>query len=242
MAQYFIGTSGWVYPHWRGVFYPDKLLQSQWLLYYAEHFPTVELNSSFYRLPSEQAFDGWRDKPPEGFRYSVKASRFITHIKKLKDVAEPVETFLTRARRLGDKLGPVLYQLPPSLKRDDNKLESLLSLLPQGLRHVIEFRHESWLDDDVYRLLRQYNAALCAFDMPDLSCPLLATTDFAYIRFHGSSELYSGCYSDEELDDWSERISELAKKTDEVYIYFNNDIEGFAIENAKTLAHKLNQL
>ena len=242
MAKYFIGTSGWVYPHWRGTFYPQKLPQAQWLQYYAEHFPTVELNSSFYRLPSEQAFQGWCRKSPDGFRYSVKASRFITHIKRLKNVAEPVETFLSRARYLDDKLGPLLFQLPPSMQRDDERLESFLSMLPQRFRYVIEFRHESWLDDAVFDMLHRYNAALCVFDMPGLACPLLATADFAYVRFHGTSGLYSSCYSDEELDGWMLKIAELAKGRDEVYIYFNNDVEGFAIQNAKTLTRKLNEL
>jgi uncharacterized protein YecE (DUF72 family) len=242
VARYFIGSSGWVYPHWRGTFYPQKLPQAQWLQYYAEHFPTVELNNSFYRLPSEQAFQGWRHKAPDGFRYSVKASRYITHIKRLKSVAEPVETFLSRARHLDDKLGPLLFQLPPGLHRDDERLESFLSMLPRRFRYVIEFRHESWLDDGIFDILHRYNVGLCVFDMPGLACPLLATADFAYVRFHGAGELYSNCYSDEELDQWAVKIAGLAKGKDEVYIYFNNDIEGFAIENAKTLTRKLNEL
>ncbi len=242
MAEYFIGTSGWVYPHWRGTFYPQKLPQAQWLQYYAEHFPTVEINNSFYRLPTEQAFQGWHSKSPDGFRYSVKASRFITHVKRLKNVAEPVETFLSRARQLDDKLGPMLFQLPPGLKRDDERLESFLSMLPRRFRYVIEFRHESWLEDAVFDMLRRYNAGICVFDMPELACPLLATADFAYIRFHGSSGLYSSRYSDEELDSWTLKIAGLAKGKEEVYIYFNNDFECFAIENAKTLTRKLNEL
>ena len=242
MAKYFIGTSGWVYPHWRGTFYPQKLPQAQWLQYYAEHFPTVELNNSFYRLPTEQAFQSWHSRSPEGFRYSVKASRFITHVKRLKNVAEPVETFLSRARYLDDKLGPLLFQLPPGMQRDDERLESFLSMLPRRFRYVVEFRHESWLDDTVFDMLRRYNTGLCVFDMPGLACPLLATADFAYVRFHGASGLYSSCYSDEELDSWALKIAELAKGRDEVYIYFNNDADGFAIQNAKTLTRKLNAL
>jgi len=238
-AKYYIGTSGWVYSHWRDVFYPPKLPQSKWLEFYTGYFSTVELNNSFYRLPSEQAFSNWRATSPEGFRYAVKVSRFITHIKRLKDVAEPIETFLERARHLNEKLGPLLYQLPPNMHRNDERLESFLSLLPKGLRHVIEFRHQSWLDKGVFDRLRRHNIGFCVFDMPGLPCPLLATADFAYIRFHGSTGLYFSCYSDEELEEWARSISGLAKDLDAVYIYFNNDAEGFAIKNAQTLAGKL---
>ncbi len=239
MPKYYIGTSGWVYPHWREVFYPQKLAQPKWLEFYTRHFSTVELNNSFYHLPTEKAFSNWYDTSPEGFCYAVKVSRFITHIKRLKDVAEPIETFLKRARHLRQKLGPLLYQLPPNMHRNDERLESFLSLLPKGLRHVIEFRHESWLDEGVFDILRRHNIGFCVFDMPGLPCPLLATADFAYVRFHGSSGLYSSCYSDEELEGWARRISGLAKDLEAVYIYFNNDAEGFAIKNAQTLAKYL---
>jgi len=241
-AKYYIGTSGWVYAHWRDVFYPPKLPQPKWLEFYTGHFSTVELNNSFYRLPSEQAFSNWRATSPEGFRYAVKVSRFITHIKRLKDVAEPVETFLQRARHLNEKLGPLLYQLPPNMHRNDERLESFLQLLPKGLRHVIEFRHQSWLDEGVFDILRRHEIGFCVFDMPGLPCPLLSTADFAYIRFHGSSGLYFSCYSNEELEDWARRISGLVKDLDTVYIYFNNDAEGFAIKNAQTMAERLQSL
>jgi uncharacterized protein YecE (DUF72 family) len=241
-AKYYIGTSGWVYPHWRDVFYPPKLPQSKWLEFYTRYFSTVELNNSFYRLPSEQVFSNWRATSPEGFRYAVKVSRFITHIKRLKDVAEPIETFLQRARHLNEKLGPLLYQLPPNMHRNDERLENFLPLLPKGLRHVIEFRHHSWLDEEVFDILRRHNIGFCVFDMPGLPCPLLATADFAYIRFHGSTGLYFSCYSDEELEEWARSISVLANYLDTVYIYFNNDAEGFAIKNAQTMAERLQSL
>ncbi|MBA7647153.1 hypothetical protein ES703_54923 [subsurface metagenome] len=240
--KYFIGTSGWVYPHWRDVFYPPKLAQSKWLEFYTQHFPTVELNNSFYRLPSEKAFSNWRDTSPGGFIYAVKVSRFITHIKRLKDVEEPVETFLSRAHHLEEKLGPLLYQLPPNMHRNDERLEAFLSLLPRGLRHVVEFRHESWLDEEVFAILRKYNVGFCVFDMPGLACPLVATADFGYVRFHGSSGLYFSCYSDDELEDWAQKISALGKDLNTVYIYFNNDAQGFAIRNARTLSKKLAQM
>jgi uncharacterized protein YecE (DUF72 family) len=215
------------------------LPKAKWLEFYSRHFTTVELNNSFYRLPSEAAFANWSDSSPANFVFAVKVSRFITHIKRLKNSQEPVDTFLGRARILKKKLGPLLYQLPPSMHRDDGRLESFLAILPRGMKHAFEFRHQSWLDGGVFEILRQYNAGLCVFDMPGLSCPLTATADFAYIRFHGSAALYSSCYSDEELADWAKRLAGLAPEVKEVYIYFNNDTEAFAVMNAKTLGDYL---
>ena len=237
--RYYIGTSGWVYPHWRGVFYPPKLAQSKWLEFYTRHFATVELNNSFYHLPSEKAFANWRDSSPQGFVYAVKVSRFITHIKKLRNIEEALAKFLERAKLLGDKLGPLLYQLPPGLHRNDSVLESFLKMLPRDLSHVFEFRHESWLDKGIFDLLRKYNAGFCIYDMPDLTTPLEATADFVYVRFHGSTWLYGGSYSDEELSGWAKNISELARGKKAAYIYFNNDAEAFAVQNALTLSQKL---
>jgi uncharacterized protein YecE (DUF72 family) len=237
--QYYVGTSGWHYNHWRQLFYPDKLPKAKWLEFYSRHFSTVELNNSFYRLPSEEAFANWYNSSPANFAFAVKVSRFITHIKRLKNSEEPVGTFLDRAKILKQKLGPLLYQLPPNMHRDDGRLESFLSILPRGLKHTLEFRHESWLDGGVFEILRRHNVGLCVFDMPGLSCPLAATADFAYIRFHGSTELYSSCYSDEELVDWARRLGGLASEAKEVYIYFNNDAEAFAVMNALTLGDYL---
>jgi uncharacterized protein YecE (DUF72 family) len=238
-VKYYVGTSGWVYPHWRNVFYPPKLARSKWLEFYTDHFSSVELNNSFYRLPSERSFSNWRDTSPDAFRYSVKVSRFITHIKRLKDIAEPLETFVNRARNLSEKLGPLLYQLPPNMHRNDELLESFLAVLPNDFRHVIEFRHETWFEEKVFDTLRRYGIGFCVFDMPDFTCPLLATSDIAYIRFHGSSTLYSSSYSDDELDKWVKRIVLLSEDLNAMYIYFNNDAEGFAVRNAQTLSRKL---
>ena len=233
--HYCTGTSGWHYDHWRDRFYPEKLAKAKWLEFYADHFNTVELNNSFYRLPSEAAFANWYNSSPPDFIFAVKVSRFITHIKRLRNSEEPVDTFITRAKGLGEKLGPLLYQLPPNLHRDDERLESFLSILPPGMKHVVEFRHQSWLEDSVFEVLHKYNVGLCIFDMPDISCPLVATADFAYIRFHGSTGLYSSCYSNEELADWAKRLTNLAANLKAVYIYFNNDAEAFAVRNAVTL-------
>jgi uncharacterized protein YecE (DUF72 family) len=239
MAEYHIGTSGWHYEHWRGLFYPEKLVKPKWLEFYAQHFTTVELNNSFYRLPSDGAFINWRKSSSRGFVFAVKVSRFITHIKRLKNVEEPMQNFLARADSLQDKLGPLLYQLPPTMKRSDETLEAFLSILPRQYRNVFEFRHESWIDDGVFKILKKYNAGLCVFDMPDFTCPVVATADFAYVRFHGSTGLYWSCYSDEELSDWAKRIAELGHNLKTVYVYFNNDAGAYAVRNAKTLARFL---
>ncbi len=232
MADYRVGTSGWHYEHWRGVFYPRDLPKTKWLDFYSSRFSTVELNNTFYRLPTEAAFSNWKEQSPEGFIYAVKASRFLTHIKRLKEAEVPLRNFLDRARFLGDRLGPVLYQLPPQMARSDARLESFLSLLPADLRHVFEFRNESWLDEPVFDLLRRHNVGLCIFDMPDFRSPVLATADFAYVKFHGSASLYGSKYTDEELDEWAGKLRRLGQDLKAVYAYFNNDAEAYAVENA----------
>jgi len=237
-VRYYIGCSGWHYEHWRGICYPEELPKPKWLPFYARQFTTVELNNSFYHLPSEKAFTTWRESTPHGFIFAVKVSRFITHIKRLRNLGSAVENFIARAGLLKEKLGPLLYQLPPSMKRNDERLQNFLCSLPSKYQHVIEFRHESWIDDTVFDILRRYNVGLCVFDMPGFSCPLVATSDFAYIRFHGSEGLYSSCYSDEELSRWAKSIARL-EGIEACYIYFNNDAEAFAIKNAITLGNFL---
>jgi len=234
-AKYYVGCSGWHYEHWRGLYYPQDLPNAKWLSFYARQFHTVELNNTFYRLPSEKAFTTWRESTPDNFMFAVKVSRFITHIKRLRNVGPAVEAFLSRADFLGEKLGPLLYQVPPSMKRNDELLQSFLSSLPRRYQHVIEFRHESWIDEAVFDILRRHHVGLCVFDMPGFSCPLVATSDFAYVRFHGSEGLYSSCYSDAELSRWAERIARLSENVKASYIYFNNDAEAFAVRNAMTL-------
>lgn len=241
-TSYHVGTSGWVYDHWQGRYYPADLPKTKWLDFYAHTFDTVELNNSFYRVPSEKAFARWRDATPDGFLYAVKVNRFITHLKRLKNVDEPLASFLNRARLLGPKLGPLLYQLPPNLHRDDGLLEAFLKQLPGDLSHAFEFRHESWLDEGVFDLLRRYNAGFCIFDMPGLRTPVVATADFAYVRFHGREWLYAGCYSDDELSDWAGKIAALCKNLKAAHVYFNNDAEAFAVRNAVTLRRKLHDM
>lgn len=241
-VKYYIGCSGWHYEHWRGLYYPEKLPKSKWLSFYARQFNTVELNNSFYKLPSEKAFTSWLESTPDNFVFSVKVSRFITHIKRLKNLGSAVENFLSRADLLGDKLGPLLYQLPPNMKRNDELLQNFLSSLPQKYQHVVEFRHESWIDEAVFDILRRYNTGLCVFDMPGFGCPLIATSNFAYIRFHGSESLYFSCYSEEELSQWAKRIAQLSETIKDSYIYFNNDAEAFAVKNAIILENYLKNL
>jgi len=227
-----VGCSGWHYAHWRGPYYPEKLPSKKWLQFYASQFNTVEINNSFYRLPSEKAVVSWRESSPDGFLFAVKVNQFITHRKKLRNLGSAMEDFLLRIDLLENKLGPLLYQLPPGLKRNDEVLEEFLSSLPRKYRHVFEFRHESWICDPIFQLLERYNASFCVFDMPGLSCPLVATADFAYIRLHGSRSLYSSCYSEEELCQWGRRVLQLGRKLKATYVYFNNDAEAFAVRNA----------
>jgi uncharacterized protein YecE (DUF72 family) len=230
-----IGTSGWVYPHWAGVFYPDDLAQKEWLSYYTKHFCTVELNSSFYRLPSEEAFMAWANATPPGFRFAVKASRYLTHMKKLREPAEPLARFLPHARLLGDKLGPILYQLPPRWKCNLPRLQDFLSCLPADLRHVFEFRDPSWISEDVFLALRDHNVGFCIISHPNISCPIVTTSDLAYIRMHGAETLYGSNYSEQELQWWAGQILEILRAGHTVYVYFNNDAYGYAVANARRL-------
>jgi uncharacterized protein YecE (DUF72 family) len=240
-VPYYIGTSGWHYEHWKSRFYPEGLPKTEWLRFYSVTFNTVEINSSFYRLPSQAAFASWHGNSPAGFIFALKMSRYVSHVKRLKETEEAIDRFMDRAKGLKDKLGPILYQLPPNMHCNNGVLEHFLSTLPRGYKHVFEFRHQSWFGDRVWETLHKYNAAFCIFDMPHLECPLVATADFAYIRFHGSKELYSSDYSDEELACWAERIKGLAGNLKEVYIYFNNDTNAFAVKNAVTLGKYLGQ-
>ena len=230
-----VGTSGWVYTHWRGAFYPPDLPQTGWFTHYAKEFDTVEINYSFYRLPSEEAFDRWREQAPERFVYAVKANRYITHLKKLKDAAEPLARFLARVRRLEGKLGPILWQLPPNWRANLERLETFAALLPPDLTHVFEFRDSRWFIAPLRRLLEQHGLALCIFDMPGLPCPVWVTGDVVYLRFHGSGMVYGGRYGREGLHPWAVRISEWLREGRQVYAYFNNDAFGFAVEDAREL-------
>ena len=230
-----IGTSGWYYDHWAKRFYPPVLPKSQWLEYYAQHFNTVELNNTFYHLPKEKTVEHWRQIAPKGFLYAVKVSRYITHIKKLSDVAESLQLFFERVRLLEDSLGAVLYQLPPSLHKDLPRLEAFIKLLPKKPAAVFEFRHQSWYEDDTFELLNKLGAGFCVHDLSGNESPRVVTGDIVYVRFHGTSGRYAGDYPESQLQDWARWLQDHAQRARAIYAYFNNDAHGHAIKNAKQL-------
>jgi uncharacterized protein YecE (DUF72 family) len=229
-----IGCSGWNYAHWRnGVFYPPRCPARLWLDYYARSFDTVEINATFYRLPSVKAVEGWVEQSPDGFCFAVKMSRYVTHVKRLRDLAPSMELFYSRIAPLVDsgKLGPVLWQLPGTFRRDDERLAAALGQLPAG-RHCVEFRHESWFVPEVYELLRAHDVALVVADRaPRRPSPWVDTTSWAYLRFH-HGRARGGDYGRRALETWAERIDSAHR---DVFAYFNNDWEGFAVADAKTL-------
>ena len=236
-----VGCSGWVYPHWRELFYPKGVPQRRWLAYYAEHFDTVEINSTFYRLASPAAVKSWLDQSPEGFIFAVKMSRYMTHIKRLTMLEQGTERFYERLDGLTDtrKFGPVLWQFPPNFHRDTDRLAAALPKLPSG-RHAFEFRDQSWFTDEVYALLRDHGAALVIGDESSrwVGTPHVRTADWTYIRFHHGSRGRHGNYSSSEIETWARRIAQWRRDT-EIYAYFNNDWEGNAIRNAKRLKELL---
>ena len=241
MSRIRIGCSGWNYQHWRnGVFYPPRLPPRRWLAFYAGRFDTVEVNSTFYRLPRESAVANWVRESPPGFVLSVKMSRYATHVKRLRDLAPSIALFYERIRPLlgSPKLGPVLWQLPPDFRRDDNRLAAALAQLPSG-RHCFEFRHESWFVEPVYALLREHGVALVIGDDPRRPFQDHAlTTDWTFVRFHAGTRGRNGNYSQTELEEWARRIKGWARAGD-VYAYFNNDRDGFAVRNGATLQRLL---
>jgi uncharacterized protein YecE (DUF72 family) len=228
-----IGASGWVYKHWKGAFYPPDVRERDWLTFYARHFDVVELNNTFYRLPPESAVDAWRDTTPPKFRFAVKGSRFITHMKKLKDPELALERFFQRADLLGRKLGPVLFQLPPHWPPDEARLAAFLEALPKGHRYTFEFRHPGWNNPEIERLLRRHNAAVCIFHLAGFQSPLGHTADFTYVRLHGPGGKYQGSYSDADLKIWAGRLREWDLK--DAWIFFDNDDSGHAPANAARL-------
>ena len=230
-----IGTSGWHYNHWTGLFYPEELPKSKWLEHYASNFDTVEINNTFYQLPKEASLKRWHEQAPKNFVYSVKANRYITHIKRLKDAPEPLERFFERVGILAEKLGPVLYQLPPNFHKDLDRLGNFIKFLPGDRIAVFEFRHKSWFSEDTFRLLNQFGVGFCIHDMPGMKIPRVVTADIIYIRFHGPTGRYEGNYSKSALQSWAEWLKEHTKEVHSIYAYFNNDIHAYAIRNAKQL-------
>jgi len=231
-----IGTSGFHYRHWIGPFYPPKTSTARMLDYYVQHFDTLELNNSFYRLPSFEAFECWRDSTPRDFVFSVKASRFITHNKKLKDPENALHNLLPRAEHLGKKLGPVLFQLPPKWKVNDERLLALLEILPREHRYAFEFRELSWMTPEICHILHKFNAAFCIYELAGYHTPLEITADFSYVRLHGpATGKYQGSYSRQRLHKWARWIEQQAKRLRAIYVYFDNDQAGYAAQNALAL-------
>lgn len=235
MAEIWIGTSGWHYKHWIGNFYPAGLPASRMLAHYMERFDTVEVNNTFYHLPNPSSLRAWRDVTPDSFLFAVKGSRFLTHMKKLKDAREGLDRFLSAVQALQPKLGPILFQLPPNWTVDVERLASFLALLPSDHRCAFEFRNPTWDTPAIYNLLARYNAAYCIFDLAGYLSPRALTADFAYVRLHGPGGKYQGSYSDVALEQWAAQIAEWNRTLSAVYIYFDNDDSGFAPLNALRL-------
>lgn len=230
-----IGTSGWVYPHWRGPFYPDDLASADWLGFYAERFGSVEINNSFYRLPSTETLRQWCDTVPAEFRFAVKASRYITHMKKLRDPKASVARLFERIAVLGERTGPVLFQVPPRWHRDEERLDRFLGELSSDYRYAFEFRDHSWLDERTYERLARHGAALCIYELDGFLSPKEITTDFVYIRLHGPGGAYQGSYDAQTLAGWAGAISTWSRQGNAVWCYFGNDQEGFAARDATRL-------
>ena len=235
-----IGTSGWHYSHWQGPFYPDEMAKKEFLRYYADHFHTVEINNSFYRLPKKETLTAWRDSVPSGFIFTVKASRYITHMKKLKDPSEPLHTLLKTVEVLGDKLGPVLFQLPPRWRFNPQRLEYFLDSLPDDYRYAFEFRDPSWFDPRAYESLSKHGAAFCIYELAGQLSPKQITADFVYIRLHGpAEEPYRGQYHVNVLSGWAGAFSTWTEEGREIFCYFDNDEAGYAAQDALRLQEML---
>jgi len=267
MGKVYIGTSGWVYPHWENIFYPETLPSKNKLKYFSRHFKTTEVNYSFYRLPRPVTYQNWYSQTPGDFLFAVKASRFITHIRRLKDVKEPWEIFIKNALNLREKLGPVLFQFPSSFKATEENIKRLKGFLrfiyaagsrrylrkSAVLRFAFEFRHKTWCQEKIYKILKKYNTAWVIADSPNYPYietlkkfrsgrstkggnrpkAEILTADFVYIRMHGSKVLFSSKYTKKELKDLAKKIKRWSKNKD-IFVYFNNDAYGHAIENART--------
>lgn len=245
MARALVGTSGWTYASWRGAFYPEDLPSRRHLAFYAREFQTTEVNYSFYHLPRPQTFANWAAQVPPSFVFAVKASRFITHTKRLLEVEEPWRNLVENARALARHLGPILLQFPASFPRDSARLAQFLDMA-QGvapsqppLRLIFEFRHDSWFTAESYRLLERHGACLCIADSPGYPRQDILTADFAYFRFHGRTRLFGSEYSEAELAEEAKRMKRYLRDGVDVYAYFNNDARGYAVKNARSLKARL---
>ena len=243
MTKIHVGTSGWMYDHWAGRFYPDNLPKTRWFECYAKHFDTVELNVTYYRLPPEKTFLSWARKAPREFVFSVKGWGLITHRKKLRGVESNLRLFLSRVQLIGEHLGVVFFQTPPIMQKDLPRLEEFLKLLKSypEFRFAIEFRHSTWFDNEVEELLRSYRVGFVQFHHPELPCPRWVTSDFVYIRMHGKGILYGGAYEESDIRNLADYLTGLPEDVRDVYVYFNNDANAYAVFNALKLKELLEQ-
>jgi len=230
----YIGTSGFSYAHWHGLFYPADLKTKDQFSYYLQHFKSVEVNSTFYAMPKPQTFINWKNNTPDDFVFVLKANGYITHVKRLHDTSESVELFIGNAKLLGHKLGAILFQLPPGLKYDIELLKSFIKILPASFRYAFEFRNHSWYERSVYKLLEKHNCAFCIYDLARHQSPVQVTADFVYLRLHGPGRKYQGSYTDQAVMEWALQIKEWAM-TKDVFVYFDNDQLAYAAFNAMKL-------
>ena len=237
--KYFLGCSGWYYDGWKGRFYPENLGKPKWLEYYSKHFNTVEVNNTFYRFPNEKTVKGWYNRTPENFKLTLKANQLITHRKRFKDTKSTINRFYNLAENLNDKLGCILFQIPPQKSKDIDFLKNAVKQFDPAKNNIIEFRHPSWFDSEVYDLLNESNVGFCSVSSPDLPEDLITTSDIAYVRFHGiGEEKYRYLYSNEELKEWADKIRK--SNPDRVFCYFNNDYAANAPKNCEMLQEMLN--
>ena len=238
----FIGTSGFYYPGWGGSFYPARMPAREYLPFYSSRFNSLEVNNTFYRLPLGSTLSRWRDVTPKDFVFALKASRFITHIRRLEEPAETVKPFLDRIGSLGSKLGPVLFQLPSRFPFNGEKLDAFCKVLSGDFRYVFEFRDTDWFRQASYDILSHHNMAFCIYDFSGIQSPATVTADFVYLRFHGPlKQPYRGAYPDEFLDDWAEKVRCWMKAVKAVYVYFDNTMEGHAAVDAMKMQLLLGQ-
>ncbi len=231
-----VGTSGWHYAHWKDRYYPRGLSSDRWLSYYAKTFSCVEINASFYRLPREETVRSWVEQTPETFRFAVKASRLITHMKKLHECAQILENFLAVVAKFEGKLGPILFQLPPHWRVHARRLEQFLTLLPSHHHYAFEFRDASWHTAEIYALLKAHNAAFCQFELAGFQSPDPITADFIYIRLHGPGSAYGGSYTVRALSNWARKLNAWRSRVREIYLLFDNDELGYAVHNARLIS------
>ena len=240
MAKVHIGTSGWSYSQWKDNFYPAGIKSDDYLKHYSSVFDATEINNSFYHLPSEKSLKKWMEVTPSDFSFAIKASRYITHNKKLKDPEESIDNFFTAIKPIQKKSGPILFQLPPNWHANPERLKEFFQTLPGEYRYTFEFRDKDWLNDEVYQLLKQYNAALCFYDFKGFQSPEVITADFIYVRLHGPEKAYEGSYHGNRLNSYADKFRQWQQEGRDVYCFFDNDQKGCAPEDARQLLTRLN--